>query len=510
MKIHTSTLITLLFILTMGISHAQNNLDLGIKKQFMFSENAAFLLDFNTGEVVLTIPLKEEPLFATLNERKQVIYLMSAHYIFKVDAKSGNKIDEFMFAEKLEEWPDEYKRIFGNGEDPNEFYHQKGITKNGLALFEYNKECRKLLYDYHQKIGDPNILPGENPFPTECVKKKYFIANIETKSISPYSIVLSTEFLYKEKHKVYLSLPSTSTMNADGVIKLRAGYIDGISFIAKYGMIDYNIITKKIDENSFKSYDYDFSLFKDYLYGSKIYETPIELSETITLIPFTIVRPNSKDEYSFIFCEKNSSKVLDIKKTQNFAPIKQFNCTKSWSATKEITGNHPSFYPPEIYSEYLKSSSPKPKTFPHTAYEKTLKWMDIAQRSNWANSLFGNYVKNKLRKESRSSRKKRFKEIFHEMNDYCVKLKAWKKHDHQFLFNIKLVNDNTPNNIIVEHKTSIAKKSFGGVNHHALYGGTVYKDNYYLVENYIGSKMSGYTMYDLTSEKIVYTIDLDF
>lgn len=499
MKIHSYTLITLLFVLTIGVSHAQTNLNLGIEKQFMFSENAAFLLDFNTGEVVLTIPLKEKPLFATLNEVQQVIYLMSAHYIFKVDANSGNKIDEFMFAEILEEWPNETK-------DPNEDCHQKGITKNGLALFEYNKERRKVLYD------DPYAVNMTTETARTISKKTYFTANIETKSISPYSLDLSTEFLYKGKHKVYLSLPSTSTMNVDGVIKLSTLYIDGISGTGKQGgMIDYHIITKRIDENSFKSYDYDFSLFEDYLSGTKIYETPIELSETTILIPFTfIVSPNSKLEYSFIFCKKNSSKVLDIKNAQNFVPIKQFNSTKPWSATKEVTGNQPLFHPPEVYSEYLKSSSPKPEFLPHTAYEKTLKWMYIAKKSNQANSLFVNYVKNKLSKESRSSRKKRFNEIFHEMNDYCVKLKAWYRHDHQYLFNIKLVNDNTPNNIVVEHKTSIAKNSSGLVNHHAKYGGTVYKDKYYLVENYIGSKMSGYTMYDLTTGDIVYTIDLDF
>ena len=500
MKIHTLTLITLLFVLTMGISYAQTNLDLGIKKQFIFSENAAFLLDFNTGEVALTIPLQEEPMFAVLNENQQVIYLMSAHYIFKVDANSGNKIDEFMFAEKLEKWTNETN-------DPNQDYHQKGITKNGLALFEYNKERRKVMYN------DPYALNMTTEIARTMGRKTYFTANIETKSISPYIFPFDVkDNTFKgEKDLFTFSSYTTSNMNTDGIIKVIAGYKPGHGQDSNCpkarGMIDYNIITKKIDENSFRCDAYDFSLFENYSSLLQAPRTPIELSDTTTLIPVTFISPDASMKHSIIFCEKNSSKVLAIKDARNFVILRQFNCNKHWSATKEIVENQPSFHPPAIYFEFLKSFSPKPKNVSDTQYEKTLKTMMKAKKSNLSYSLFYNYAKNKVRKDSKSSWKKRFKKITQEMDEYYRKLDSWHKHDLHSKLNINLFISDLPNSIILNYNSEHIP---GNSLMQPIPQGTVYNDNYYLVKNYIGYKMSGYTMYDLTTGKIVYTIDLDF
>lgn len=121
--------VTLLMItLFASITFAQKEMD----KPFIhwnLQTPVISLLDLRTGELKFTVSLKENPYNVPFyNEEKDVVYAVTKHYAYKIDANNGDILIEYQFTDILQQKASDMI-------DPNMMLIPAYFDKNGTALF---------------------------------------------------------------------------------------------------------------------------------------------------------------------------------------------------------------------------------------------------------------------------------------------------------------------------------------------------------------------------------------
>lgn len=121
--------VTLLMItLFASITFAQKEMD----KPFIhwnLQTPVISLLDLRTGELKFTVSLKENPYNVPFyNEEKDVVYAVTKHYAYKIDANNGDILIEYQFTDILQQKASDMI-------DPNMMLMPAYFDKNGTALF---------------------------------------------------------------------------------------------------------------------------------------------------------------------------------------------------------------------------------------------------------------------------------------------------------------------------------------------------------------------------------------
>ncbi|MBL4908336.1 MAG: hypothetical protein COA50_08350 [Flavobacteriaceae bacterium] len=424
-----STLVFIFFI-TINYCTAQINLNLGIPKDFILTEKAVFFVDKNKGSIETMVSVKEHPISASHNTIENVIYIISHHYIFKADGTSGNILDEYQYADILEKKP-------GDPIDPNLYYSPKGVNKNGMGLFTFNKEFREISIVQNRQLNQ-SIKGISSLNSTEIINKYAELANIQpaflvdfkAKTVKPYKI-----YDQRETFPGYFSLE---------------GYLMEISAKDK-SIIYYDLKTKiKANKEPFTAYNYDLSTVEQLKNKSIFSQTSVSLSDELYAMIVFVNGSAGMERYT-LMCNKNTNKIIQFFEDE-YVWVIQKNCNKVWHASKK------------------SKKPPMPKT-PDYSIPKGLKKKEIKE-----------YTSINAKKSVQ----------------FQKDLQEWSKQQMETNIKVVLYNDIELKTPIIEHNSRIGS------------AGVVYNDRYYLVHEFVGTVLGGYTMYDLSNGKIVYTIDLDF
>lgn len=99
------------------------------------SENI-FFINADAGEMISFAVLDEAAEFVAMNTEENIFYALSRHYIYKGNINTGEILNKFQFMEVLEQKPEDYI-------DPNMYIYTMGVSKDGKALFGFNKDYTK-------------------------------------------------------------------------------------------------------------------------------------------------------------------------------------------------------------------------------------------------------------------------------------------------------------------------------------------------------------------------------
>lgn len=307
-----ANLIFALLFLFFSNSYSQINLNLGIDKEFIFTDKALFYVDFNTGNIDVVIPLKEKGFHATLNKKENVLYILSQHYIFKANASNGEIIGEYQYAKILE-------KTTADSIDPNMLYGPTTISKNGIALYTYNEKYRQLL----RPVNTKNLAAKDLENTLKKIKERgaesiiqmqiahYFIVDYKNKSVKPFAVI--------DQRNVDLI--------ADNKIK---------KMISENISANYTLPKKVSSTKPKQKTTYNYNLDNiEQLKGKKIRsQYPRVFNDTQYYVQ-VMTMTGVKFEVFSVFFDKITSKVLHVFEN-NYASLAMINCKKEWYGVKEI------------------------------------------------------------------------------------------------------------------------------------------------------------------------------